>query len=507
MKRRNFKIGITLISGLLIIAPFSAILVSCSSIDQNRLVYGNFESYMSNDVERYLQTKYDVSFDSYETNEQILSILKNDSMDVVTPSTYMDISLIKDNLIQPLDWSKFKLGNIKNVNDLIKNNIFTPATIKAMDAYGDLNGDGIIVPYDSLFDSNNKLILSKSYKIFKNGVPSSVQYLTSKNNGMPGALDLFSQDSLLNWTIPYFLQDNIFAYRGPEINSWGPKKKSDADKTTNWSDVLYTMSHDKRFYHAKTPNLGMVDDSRTIYSIPRLMQDGNANVNPQLNKKPGEFQNVEISDVEKTYKYFVNEFKNSSSHILLNSDSSVILNKLSRDEISGGIMYNGDVVYSVTGGDDGINIKANDIHFKRPNSTLVALDTIAFNKNLKGDKLDAAYNIVRTIMFDTIDKGGVINDAGSLDNNKDYKYWSTKNFDEVNYTPVVTNMYNFATSQGHYDPSSLAPYDSYFGNSKKDLMEKELLKIDVNQKMLEQPLNNISKSNMQIAYYSFKNDL
>ncbi len=506
MKRKTVMTFITAFSGLLIVAPLSATLVSCSSVDKNRLVYGNFESYMNAEVERYLQTKYDVTFDSYETNEQILSNLKNDSMDIVTPSTYMDVSLIKENLIQPLNWSKFKLGNINNVEDLIisKNPIFTNSTIKAMSAYGDLNGDNIIVPYDSLFNNNNELKQNGPYDIIKNGIKTTIPNLIGKDSKKPGALDLFSEDSLLNWTVPYFLQDNIFAYRGPEIKTWGTKNKRTNDKI-DWLDILYTMSHDSRFYKAKTPNLGMVDDSRTIYSIPRLMQDENKNVNPQSDA-PGTFQKVEIKDVENTYKLFVDNFRNSPSDILLNSDSSVILNKLSRDEIKGGIMYNGDVVYSVIGGDDGIDIKADDIHYVRPEKTLAALDTIAFNKNLKGVKLDAAYNIVGTVMFDSIDSNGEALDAGTT-NGDDYKYWSTKNFDAINYTPVTINMYDFATSQGSYAINKKWENDAYYSDSPKDKMEKDLLKINVDPNMLEQPLNDISKSNMQIAYYSFKNNL
>ncbi len=119
-----------------LIAVSTAILTGCGGSDTSRgeINVFNWGDYISlgeggsmNVLDEFeKRTGIKVNYTTYETNEEMYNVLKgsNSSYDVIFPSDYMVSKLIKENMIQPLDFDN--IPNFKNIMDKYKTTDYDP---------------------------------------------------------------------------------------------------------------------------------------------------------------------------------------------------------------------------------------------------------------------------------------------------------------------------------------------------------------------------------------------
>ena len=416
MKKVN-KFILTILP-ILTMTPF---LASCVSSSTSSFIYANFESYMSPHVENALNEKYGVDFISYPTNDQIYQLLKNNEVEIVTPSGYEAVSLIEDKLLQKLDWTKFNIPGITNSEEA--KSLFTPETVTTMTSFKDKN-----------------------------------------NNPM----------NLLDYGVPYFAQDFVFAYRGAKIPQLHVPN-------IDWKTTLDIVSKEPRFnatiQNSKQPLLWAIDDERTLYSIPRLIETNSIDLNPQ--------PNASISDLTITYKYLIDSLAPmGNKNIQLKSDSNVVLNALADRQAVGALLYNGDAFFAANGGDSGIEIPDGDFHIVRPKNSVVAVEIIAIDNEVEGDKLTKSYDIIKEVNFPTITGTQVIEDTLAY-----------QNFDYITYTPTNKELYDYILAN-YFEPQSPV----------NDLLKEIFLIENINKSQLENPISKMVKSNLFYTYSTYFKD-
>lgn len=478
--------------------------ISCSST--NQFYIANFESYMSEDLMTSIEEEYgNVNFRTYATNEDLeRNFTKN--YDIAIPSVYLVAKMANNGMLEVIDWSKF------NLYKLDENGFATNEKIKtAADAL-------------TLFTKQTQKILT------------SVYYLKDFPNPEDGGL--------LNYCVPYFLQDFIFTYKSDVQYDFS------SSPNYQWNQIIDYVSKITGTNN-QINRIAMIDDFRSIYSIPRLMQTNGETVNPGnpiINEnpdtplKPIPNQTYSISVFEKTFNYLKDAFTNKNS-FLLNSDSGTILNDFaSINGSDAGIMYNGDVLYAFQGGDNYssdesfsewlkhyFSGESLDLQIARPQKTLMVLDAMVINKNSKNKQ--EAYDIVKRVALEGSDKSLYLNQQENeynynsiieVDNQDAYVYGPMINFDYVQYTSPLKSIYNFVDN-------SLTKFETiggYFTDLYSHLVDENILNenqysnyikslVDVfripyepsNTNMLEQNLSDINKSNMYYAFQKIKQGL
>lgn len=446
-------IGIVILPFLIFIRP------------SNGFVIGNFQSYISNDVKDVLTSKYDINWHYYSSNSEIPTFIQNGTIDAAIATNDMIAQLLIEDKIQPIPWNEFNL--IKNDGVKISN-------------YKDLKG----------------FVTDATWKIGEE-FAKAINLKDSNNHNEVG--------NLLEYCVPYFMQTFTFAYRGKEIPT------SQIGINPSYSDIFKYISKSD-FFNSKSSAIMMIDDSsRTIYDVARII-GGESDINPSrgvISIDDINSSSISINEISRTYNNISNYYKIGTNTISFNADPSIILNKLALNQAYGAFLYNGDSIYAAMGGDNSKNTSNlpnfdgdPDFHVIVPNNNFVAMDGIVFNKKMSLEKKDKAINIVKELCLSGLNYGEKVND---VNNSGDYIYTSTNNFSYINYTPCYTSLYEYATSNSSdgYFPSN---YDN------KNLINTliKLISIDSNkisQNNIELPLNNITNSNIDLAYLDFKNKI
>ncbi len=324
-------------------------------------------------------------------------------------------------------------------------------------------------PYEAQKWSNEGLI--EKIDLSKLGVTN-----TTYIDGVKGILDYFKigNDTLFNYGIPYFAQDLVFCYRGDEIK--------ELSGNVTWSDVLKVISTNDRFKPKNNkPNIMMIDDKRTIYSIPRSIETNKQSINPSYKSSEQMLSN--------TYSIMANYLlKVGKNSIKLNSDSNAVLNSIAENSVNGAIMFSGDAIYASYGGDT-ISSSSNeekqqeiinDTHIVKPTDTLMTVDLFVINKKSPSNIKEKIYDVLSQlcIKFDA--------------NNNPESYLTYRNFDFVNYTPTIKSLYDYLLGPG-----------DYFSNNP---IAKNTMKFDskVVPSRLEESIDQLTKSNMDFAWLNFK---
>lgn len=469
MLKKLFKKHIAIVSIFSASATIPIILTSCSST--NNFYLANFESYMSPDLMDSIKSEFNnVQYKFYGTNENLERSFDR-NYDVAVPSTYLVAKMIEQGKLKQINWSSFGLtykdeeGNYKNVT----------------------NGKEA----ENLFVSDVTKITNDIYDIKING----------------------KKVSLLDYGVPYFLQDFIFGYKGNEVTDL--QKKLDTNSSimkASWNDIVDHFGNEVG--NGKQYNkIAMIDDYRTIYSIPRLietnnvdMQNGGPTVNPD-----NELGKVNTIDTyRKTYENLSNKFTEKNT-FLLNSDSGTILNDFSNPKGADlGIMYNGDLLYALLGGDEYSDSdnppflnNEDNVHYIRPNKTLMALDMLVINKNSK--HIDEAHKIIKKIALE-----GITDQTDGItktDDNDEYVYGPMVNFDYVTYTSPLKDIYNYVVqeSDGYFSYLTEKGYSNNFIKTLIDIFKVESKPSPTN--MIEKDLSELDKSNMYYGYLQVRSKL
>lgn len=468
MLKKLFKkhVGITSLFSIATIIPI--ILTSCSST--NNFYLANFESYMSPDLMESIKNDFNnVQYKFYGTNENLERSFDR-NYDVAVPSTYLVAKMIEQGKLERINWESFHL-KYKDANGMqhdVKNgkdaqNLFVPDVAKiATEIYS---------------DKNNKI-------------------------------------NLLDYGVPYFLQDFIFGYKGNVIPNL--QEKLDINSSimkVNWNDVIDHFSN--KVGKGKEYNkIAMIDDYRTIYSIPRLMEtnsnsvdSGGPTVNP--NNELGKVNTIDT--YRKTYEHLSNKFAEKNT-FLLNSDSGTILNDFANPKGSDlGIMYNGDLLYGLLGGDEYSDSenppflnKEDQVHYIRPNKTLMALDMMVINKNSKHK--EEAHKIIKKIALEGLSDN--VDGINKTDENDNYVYGPMVNFDYVTYTSPLKDIYSYVIDEsenGYFSYLTEKGYTSTFIKKLIDIFKVESKPSPTN--MIEKDLSELDKSNMYYGYLQVRSKL
>lgn len=571
MKKQNkWKIALGL-SSLFFVAPIAA---ACSSND-SKLVLGNYSGYMDEDVASELADEYsdyNLSYSFHDDNEVLGGLLSSKVVDTPVGSAYEIARLAKKGLIKKIDWSRFNLKKkdgtkVVGVEDL--KDIFSNEVWEISNTYTSYLGD---------IDKDNK------------------------------------NDLLLEYMIPYFYQDFIFAYRGDEIPQLA------AVNNPTWSDIFEVIATNKRFSFKNEVNLGlgkndspilikankskvdMISDARTIFDVAKIMDYEKErlvptveNIEKQINSIKEEIQktkqnisnakasnqdtiasenearlkkletrmrfidrekdvNVLLADdsstryIESKYDNILNYFKNSSPNtITLKGNSNDILNDLALAEVAGVIAYSGDIAFAINGGEyqDTANQNfynnlptSNNIHVVRPKTTFSVLDAFMINSKISKENEDVVYKIINDVVFSGINSevdedgnpgifkwelkelrnksdkelvdyhkkvedimNGRLPDEeieGTIVDDHGYFYKSMRNFDYVNYSPVLRVIDDYVKDD----------QDGYLGdNSLLDDVFKETLidifKIDVKYQTIKQRVNKHQNTDKLVELFKF----
>lgn len=446
------------------------VLSSCSNLQD--FYFANFESYMSPNLMEKLKNKFNnLNYRYYGTNENLERSFDR-NYDVAIPSTYLVARLASQNKLHKIDWSKFNLSYIDDSGQKV---LITNANLAL-----------------NLFTTDVKSILTNIYDVNGDGKQDD-------------------NDNLLNYGVPYFLQDFIMGYKGNNI------KSLDTHGTIipTWNDILGYFG--PRIGNKKQFNkIAMIDDYRTIYSIPRLIESQGAQVNPSKFNKT-----ISIDEFEKTYSYMLNYFSELNS-FLLNSDSGTILNDFANIKGSDvGIMYNGDLLYAMLGGDEysenlenspffTTNNEPLKSHFIRPQQTLIALDMMVINKNTHN--LQTSYDLIKEVALNGVSSEFNIWEE---DENGDYIYGPMINFDYILYTSPIQKIHNYVlygdnpndTNQNYRYFDYLYDYgfSDEFVNMCIGIFDIQTHPTPDN--MIEQNLSELNKSNMFYGYSRIKSRL
>ncbi|MGL5246031.1 MAG: hypothetical protein ACRC8C_00455 [Mycoplasmoidaceae bacterium] len=277
-------------------------------------------------------------------------------------------------------------------------------------------------------------------------------------------------DNLLTYAVPYFLQDFILGYKTDQIQFSKPAFE-------NWKEVLDELQ--KKLDTTNVSRGISIDDPRTIYSLGKLILNSKNDVNPSKEENT-------INHFKEVFSFLPKYF--GKNEMIFNSDSGNVLNDLAHPNGSGfGFMYNGDVLYSMFGGDGG---HLTDIDFIRPTTgSNLALDMIVINKKSQSNS-DKIHKIINDIAL-----------KGIVDIHPDELSLSYMNFDFVMYTSPVKNLYDYV----------IDPIDGYFSLEEEILKKRAISAFEVPTteplKKIENTITNLQKSNMLIAYLFTKNSI
>lgn len=395
---------------LLTITSFS--LVACGSEDQS-FYMANYDSYISSDLLSGLQNNnfYSSTIDdknvsinnfryrTYATNEDLERNFST-NYDLAVPTTYLAANLANEGKLSVIDWSKFGLykidSNGNQSNDLIQNavdalTLFTPHVRAELLSFN----------------------LTKAFQRDK----------ISLNNQKAG---------LLNYCVPYFLQDLIFGYKDNKSISF----ESDSNY---WNTITQKLINS--INSDDITKTAIVEDYATIYGIGRTIQTNNLTSNAG---KPvdsnGNYENSLISetsthsqeDFAKTYNEIFKNL-NKKNAFYLNPDSNNILNDFASPVGSQAVIsYNGDLLFSFQGGDNyGLdttsektinesmpifkewllnNINENNqtlkLNIEKPTVSQIYLDVMVLNKDRieKYNHQDEAYAILKKVGLEGSDQ-------------------------------------------------------------------------------------------------------
>lgn len=447
------SIGIVVLPFLIFIKP------------NNKFVFGNFQSYISDDVKAELGSEYDINWQYYGSNSEIPTFIQNGTIDAAVATNDMIAKLLIDDQIQPIPWDEFDL---------------TKSDGTKINSYRDLQG----------------FVTDTTWKIGE----EFAKAINLRDSSNPNEIG-----NLLEYCVPYFMQTFTFAYRGSKI------PESDIGTNPSYKDIFSYISKSD-YFNSKLSAVMMIDDSsRSIYDVARIV-GGATDINPETGRLTMErtySPAVSISEISKTYDNIANYYEVGTNTISFNTDPSIILNKLALNQTYGAFLYNGDSIYAAMGGDNpedspGLpNFEGEgDFHVIVPTDNFIAMDGIVLNKKMSSAKREKAISIIKDLCLSGLNYGENI---GEMDEDGNYVYTSADNFAYVNYTPCYEALYEYVTSTSSegYFPIN---YDD--PNLVDTLIKLISISSDkVSQNNIELPLNDTSNSNIDLAYLEFKNKI
>ena len=256
--KKIIKFSIPIVSSI-----FPSLLASCSN--DNGFYFANFQSYISDSLLNRLQSNSEKGIDNKSTikNFNYRTFSTNEDLernfytnyDVAVPSTYLAVKLANEGELKVIDWSKFHLHKLdkygNKTNDMIENaedalTLFTPQVRATLLSYDLTDAEKIIEKYPD------------EEKIYK------------KDGG------------LLNFCVPYFLQNLGLTYKSEDGKEWNFDNKN--NDNLSWPTIMNVLR--QKINDGSIKKIAATDDSRILYSVARLIQTSSNSTGPYVN--PGE---------------------------------------------------------------------------------------------------------------------------------------------------------------------------------------------------------------------------
>lgn len=448
------------------IVSTSILTPSCNNA--NTINFANYESYMSIDLINSLNKSNNVNFIYYSTIEEMSSkFTKN--YDIAIPTTYEILNLLDKGLISKIKWDQFDLY--------------------------DANNNKIVKSYESV-DLVNKLYVGGLASLLTTTTNKVIYAITNDNLDLFGENGKYPNTCLLDFMIPYFLQDLIFSYKGNEIK--------EINEAINWNKItdiisLNNSNLDTRFKPSRTSHIGFIDDPRTLYSLSSLIKNQQISESDQSkwNVNPSNPEQ-DIASYKNDYDYLSNKYKNG--YFYFNSDSQQIIQLLANPNgNNSSFAYNGDILYAATGAEIYPSYDVSNFHVYRQKDgfNLLALDGIVINKkNENSHKEKSVYETIKAISLDGIDEHNV--HIYDQDSNENYIYGPMINFNSVQYTSPYNsiNKYVLDDANGYFSSYSKQQIELFQNIYNIDLADSTINITNI----IEDKLSDIAKSNMHWAY-------
>ncbi|GMO13222.1 MAG: hypothetical protein Ta2E_02100 [Mycoplasmoidaceae bacterium] len=437
-------------------------LTACSKSD--KVVFANYESYFSNDLTRKYQDK--ISFLYFSNDGDIRNKFRN-SYDIAIPSSSESLRYMSDNWLAKIDWTAFGKIAKENYPDQATGSDYF---LQYVDENGDLQDITCGKDAENLLAGNEFTDFNTDPDVYPSiEVQSDVYHIVQEINEdcwinkkfpkyyMDDLTNIYGSDainycSIMDYIIPYFIQDFSFAYKGDRIDSL--VYDEDTDEGGGWTDILAATGkgnkHDSRFDGRHDNKILMNDDLRTNFDLSKIIEWESGEQYTPLDINPTEDS---IAAFEKTYEGFFNAYK-GTNEILLNSDGGMLCSNFAdpRNSSNGLLGYNGDSLLSSIGNDEEISesywankwfefsktFNAADIeddyddekapmHIVAPSDNIFFMDTVVTNKksvklntdgsiNLSDRKTHDMYNFIYLSMLDHLDysfETDVASDDGS----------------------------------------------------------------------------------------------
>lgn len=499
----------------------------------------NYENYISDDLLAELEngattsnllidnqeTEVEINnfnFRTYSTNEDLERNFKT-NYDVAIPSTYLAAKLANKGELQLINWEKFNLYKLDENGVQTKDKIKT--SVDALSLFS-LHARKELAAYD-LTDAFARDQVSENLK----------------------------SAGLLNYCVPYFIQDVSFGYN---------LKNNIFQNTSDYSWLNIKNTLNNNINNGNIKRVATVDDYSTLYPIGRLIETNNDRVNPgdhvtssQLTPYQG---GLTIEEATNTFKEMFGD-SNKKNAFLFNSDSNILLNDFAADNSQAIISYNGDLFFAMQGGDIFSSttnkntfarwltnhIENNQLTLKavKSPSTLSVMDCMVINKNRMNDENheNTAYSVIKKIALEGSDQSLYTNASKTtynensiqeVDETDNYVYGPMQNFDYINYTsPLLTlNAYvlnsSSAQAAGNANDKSLSTTlqnngyltDLYSWLKDENILEDSLynqyidllvsiynVSNNVNNNLLTRSLSDLVKDNMSWAWFNLKSTL
>ncbi|BAC44652.1 hypothetical protein D8X55_01130 [Malacoplasma penetrans] len=443
--------------------------VASSCANNEGFYVANFENFMSPNLLSNLENnKYsstlnlnnteteiginNVSFRTFSTNEDLERNFHT-NYDVAIPTAYLVAKWANRGQLSLIDWSKFNLYKLNKYGNRTNEKIQTATDALTLFTP---QARSILLSYD----------LSEAYA--RDNIDS--------NNNYGG---------LLNYCVPYFLQDTKYAYKSKDNANLFP------NSSYTWTQFLPELKN--KINNRDVTKIASQNDFRFLYSMSRLSETDGATVNQTIetNQLKTFNENINRSEYEKSYINFVENLPKNTFY--LNTDSNNVLNEFASLTGSDSILsYNGDILYSAQGGDNYAYDEENPSAFKnwishfiqqdditikvvQTTSSLYLLDCMVINKSKVSnnqEKENKAYALIKKIALEGLDQSLYQADDKSQYNNSnnssshpifsqgedEYLYGPMENFSYVLYTPpsLTLNAYvlNSASSFSTYNTES-----------------------------------------------------
>ncbi|ADX97624.1 type 2 periplasmic-binding domain-containing protein [Mycoplasma suis] len=412
------------------VLPISIVNLNFQSGD---IVLATYQSYISDDIATEASSSYGVQTVYFENDRDILNGFRTGAYDLAIMSSSTLEEAIKKNIVKQIQWDK-----LPTVKDLLKVE----------------DGNGSSHQTSGSGNTNNQNTRNWE-KVFS---PIVTQFFKQK-------------PELAQYGLPYFLSYLLFAYRCQNCD-----KEIKTQENLSWQEKFKKIIEHEEFKNNNPFKLGIIEDEVTILSLSKLASQENNKFNEQ-NWKVEENKPFNFFDKYKDLSKLGVSSRTRGNSMFLNSDSALMSEMLTKKQLDGVFMYNGDALYSyqeIRNEKEGGEVQ--DFKILEPTPSLWLLDQIAISSKVSESKENEIYKFLDKLLFEGAIKKTQSDQAqGQQSQNSEAqeKSWAWQNFDYLGYTPTLKDMQETIKSKHEEFKKKKEKSEQQTQSSEKSEDEKE----------------------------------